>query len=325
MGRRLVVTPDPHSRRAIRRILGKGGGVRVCGFAEDLTIGPLPQTRDSRELRRARLRYWRQMIPDAAARPLWPPLSGAERVEIWTGGAAREQLFLIGLVDAALSQGVAPDRIAIRQFPAPSPRDALALMNLEALRSLRPDPLPCSPEIAGALRHLWRTVTAPDPGLLAAACRQGASVPGLPWLDRGLQAILEAYPDLASGLDLADRLLLQEVAAGRSEAARIVGHVMGAGLARGRLFADLPLFHRLRQMADPRLPAPALTLREDPGPVQGGEYHLTAAGADYLAGRRNAVGANGIDRWAGGVHLNSRSGGVWFRSGDDLIRRLTPP
>lgn len=126
-------------------------------------------------------------------------------------------------------------------------------------------------------------------------------------------------------LDLADRLLLQEVAAGRSEAARIVGHVM-AGQASGQMFADLPLFHRLRQMADPGLPAPALTLREDRGPVHTGEYHLTAAGEDFLAGRRNAVEANGMDRWAGGIHLDSRSGNIWFRSGGDLIRRrLTPP
>ena len=38
-----------------------------------------------------------------------------------------------------------------------------------------------------------------------------------------------------------------------------------------------------------------------------------------LAGRRNFVELNGVDDWVGGVHLDSRTGVVWFRRGEELV------
>ena len=49
--------------------------------------------------------------------------------------------------------------------------------------------------------------------------------------------------------------------------------------------------------------------------------HLTPHGEAILAGDGNAVEWNGIDDWVGGVHLDSRSGRVWFHRDGMLIRR----
>jgi hypothetical protein len=64
----------------------------------------------------------------------------------------------------------------------------------------------------------------------------------------------------------------------------------------------------------------ALSALGDTNQLRGTEARLTEHGEAILAGDGNAVEWNGIDDWVGGVHLDSRSGRVWFHRDGALIR-----
>jgi Domain of unknown function (DUF1835) len=51
------------------------------------------------------------------------------------------------------------------------------------------------------------------------------------------------------------------------------------------------------------------------------EAHLTPEGEQFLRGELNFVELNGIDDWVGGVHLDSRTGDVWFNQDRKIVRR----
>jgi hypothetical protein len=55
------------------------------------------------------------------------------------------------------------------------------------------------------------------------------------------------------------------------------------------------------------------------------EFRLTRTGNRVLAGEANLIDLNGIDAWICGVHLDSTSGDIWVRRGDQLaVRRALP-
>ena len=83
---------------------------------------------------------------------------------------------------------------------------------------------------------------------------------------------------------------------------------------------DLYLFARMRQLADRQLVEPALVMEGDMSSYRGCEVQLAAAGEAFQEGRRNFVEVNGIDEWVAGVHLDSRTGDVWFRDGEALVK-----
>ena len=83
---------------------------------------------------------------------------------------------------------------------------------------------------------------------------------------------------------------------------------------------DLLLWWRLRRLADPALPHPAVSIAGVQGWIASAEVNLTSVGERIAGGELNFVELNGIDDWVGGVHLDSRVGDVWFRRDDALIR-----
>lgn len=325
MGQRLVITLDPSSELAARQAFGSSAaatGVSVCSCIEDFTFGPLPNIPGLENLLRLRYRHWRRQMPGAGPRiptSILTLMAHAEAIEIWSGGTAREQLCLMGLVYAAASQGKVHEQIAFRQFHAPNPWDALATMGREAFLNA-PAPFGCSAITFDKIVRMWRAVSAPEPTDLLALSRESTPIEGLPYLNRGLHSLLDCYPDQVSGLDSTGRLLLAEVGEKWTNAAQIIAPVM-TGQRGGQVSGDLVLFLRLREMADPHLVEPALLFRGNPEHFYAGEFHVTKAGVDFLAGKRNAVKVNGINRWIGGVHLDSRGGNLWFRCADGSIRR----
>jgi hypothetical protein len=116
--------------------------------------------------------------------------------------------------------------------------------------------------------------------------------------------------------------LLTSVGVAGPALARIIGNVLATSYESGYpdAIGDAVLFDRLTRLGDARLPAPALVL-EGEGPMyRGRSASLTAAGRAFLEGKNNFVEANGIDEHVAGVHLDSKAGRVWFRSGETLER-----
>ena len=79
-------------------------------------------------------------------------------------------------------------------------------------------------------------------------------------------------------------------------------------------------FLRLRRLADPALPRPAVTLSGERTSICGTEVRLTSDGEQFLMGQSNFVELNGIDDWVCGVHLDSRVGHVWYHQDGKIIR-----
>jgi hypothetical protein len=80
------------------------------------------------------------------------------------------------------------------------------------------------------------------------------------------------------------------------------------------------LFWRLRGLADPKLPLPAVALSGERTTIRGTEAHLTPEGERFLKAEFNFVELNGIEDWVGGVHLDSRAGDVWYHQKGKIFR-----
>jgi hypothetical protein len=106
---------------------------------------------------------------------------------------------------------------------------------------------------------------------------------------------------------------------------RVVGCTMAHDFPFPDQAGDAYLIQRFRRLADRTLPRPLLTLSDDNQWLRGSDVHLTQDADDVLAERANAVEWNGIDDWVGGVHLDSRSGHVWFRKDQTLVQGHNEP
>jgi hypothetical protein len=80
------------------------------------------------------------------------------------------------------------------------------------------------------------------------------------------------------------------------------------------------LFWRLRRLASPSLPYPAIELTGKRATIRGPVARLTVDGERFLTGESNLVELNGIDDWVCGVHLDSNAGSVWYHRDNTLVR-----
>ena len=299
------------------------GAAPIVYMPEDFTLGPLqPMARPSQFLR-LRHRFWRRMQPGGTAlRRPWlaamRQMAEAGQIEFWAASGAQDQVKLLALVDLAITLGRRPEQIRFRQFATIRPWVGV----MDGLPGQDPSPPPamrCTADLASALRDAWHAICAPRPDRLFDLARAGLSVPGLPYLDRGLNAFTGCYPDPQTGLDRIDtRLLHQATGKGWQPAARWVAPVM-TGDDGGPMSGDMVLFERLRLMANPAQAAPALECRELDKRFHTRKLRITEAGRAFLAGERHAVAENGLDRWVGGVRLNSRAGRIWYRDGSGQL------
>ena len=119
------------------------------------------------------------------------------------------------------------------------------------------------------------------------------------------------------------RELLNHSQAHGPKVASVIAHTMTSNAEHLDPVGDLYLLARLRGLADSHLPHPALELTGDLSCIRGCEVRVTVTGEDVLSGRRNFVELNGVDDWVGGVHLDSGTGAVWFRRGEELVGSAT--
>ena len=134
---------------------------------------------------------------------------------------------------------------------------------------------------------------------------------------RALDHRVAPDPDAATGFGLVEARLLAAFPVEWDRAARAVGTAM-IGEASDATVGDGILFARLRELAT--APRPCVEMRGDRAGMRRSEGRVTPFGLDCLAGRASHVAANGIDAWAGGVHLSSAAGRVWFRrAGGGLV------
>jgi hypothetical protein len=214
---------------------------------------------------------------------------GEDEVVLWFEHDLYDQLQLIQVLD----------------WFAAHPRPGLTLINpvqylgpatpdqLRALFALR---MPVTPAHLSAARAAWEAFRAPDPRGMEAI--PGAELAPLPHLASALRRHLQQFPSTQNGLSRSERQALEVLAAGprtAGELYRASHHDREDPIWLG----DSTFFSYLEDLG------PLLTVEDS------AEFHrrlvtLTDLGRDVLAGRTDRVGAIGIDRWLGGVHLQGR-------------------
>ena len=164
----------------------------------------------------------------------------------------------------------------------------------------------------------WRAFREPTPEALD-DLRQ-ADTSALPFLAAALTRLLEEYPSTTDGLSRSERRLLQLVEAGPID-----------------LFITLPRMHDGEDayyITDLSFAALVETLSRttpplvrvargayDDGPMPRGTLTLTDVGRAVLSGQRDRIATCGIDRWLGGVHLQSgASVWRWDDTHDRIVR-----
>lgn len=226
-------------------------------------------------------------------------------IVLWFEHDLFDQLQLIQLLDWFASR--------------PARRATLSLVSTSAYLGLLPpagvDRLLAArqPVTAGQLslgRSAWSAYRSPDPHAIERLLASDTSA--LPWLSGALERHLEEFPSVTHGLSRSEAQAVETVAGGPRSLRD--AFVSSHHEREERVFlGDWVFAQYLARLSD--APEPLLR-REDGGVVPAGQapgdgdrfwearITITDAGRDVLAGRRDWIAMNGIDRWLGGVHLD---------------------
>ena len=155
--------------------------------------------------------------------------------------------------------------------------------------------------------HAWQAFRSPTPEALDALRHEDTSA--MPYLAPAVSRFLEEYPWTREGLSRTERRLLD-----------LAG---GDGVPLQRAFPRMHDGERAYYITDGSLASVAETLSRttpplltldppaaDDGRLLQGRVTLTDAGRSVLSGELDRITTCGIDKWLGGVHLQS-AGRVW--------------
>jgi hypothetical protein len=297
-------------------------------WADVLYEGPVPAGLSDDELLDVRMRFLAG--PDDLTGVTWagrdPTLDPANDLREWRAAIARhdtydelilwfehdlfDQLNLIQLltwIRGRLPATKPVSLICIGSFPGRPDFKGLGELTTDELAPLLEIRQPIRDEQYELARRAWHAFREPTPEALDELRRADTSP--LPYLAAAMTRFLEEYPWTRDGLSRSERRLLELA--------------QGGGIALWKAF---PLMHEGEQAyytSDGSLAALAETLARTSPPLLTldlagtpagydlrGVVTLTDVGKSVLSGRQDRVATSGIDRWLGGVHLQS-GGRIW--------------
>jgi hypothetical protein len=158
----------------------------------------------------------------------------------------------------------------------------------------------------------WNAFTSPDPRAIETGVWAA-----LPYLTTASRRWLEEFPSTRNGLSRSRRQIL-DLLNDRPYTPVELFVANGDLEAGAHYLGDWSFFAYLRELSAAASPA-LLDLAGQPFTRESLRTPLavTAFGRDLLAGRADWIRTNGIDRWLGGVHMNSTKS-TWRWSGDRL-------
>jgi len=260
-------------------------------------------------------------------------LQSARQISLWIGPNLEDQLLLAWLIQLLKVVGIDISSLVVKYCGRYSkagyiysPPGVLSADDFQAV----PSGLPLTAQQVAELDEAWTAITARDPLDLAAFANRQASAN--PCLLPALKALMHRYPAVGTGLNDWEDLLMYYVT---KKIKKSVSHLVGYTMAHDLDWPDWAgsdyLIERILRLADPQLPHPYLQINGPEahrlsGPIEcqyigmRSELTVTEAGRNAEADEANFVKLNGIDEWIGGVHLDSKSGSVWFRNGERFVK-----
>jgi hypothetical protein len=296
-------------------------------WADPLYEGPVPGGLSDGELLDVRARYlagpdqgdvepvsdlrrWRQAIEVHES---------YDELVLWFEHDLFDQLNLIQLLSwirTRVPAGKVVSLVCVGSFPGHPRFKGLGELTPGELSSLFETRRPLSDAQYALAERAWTAFRKPGPEALEALRRSDTSA--LPYFAAALERFLQEYPSTIDGLSRSERRLLRLAAPGPIRVEDAFPRMHDGEDAY--YITDCSLAALVATLS--RTSPPLLTFTGDPNAddrVLHGSVSLTEAGREVLAGRRDRV-ACGVDRWLGGVHL--QSGGVIWRWDEDH-RRLT--
>ena len=295
-----------------------------------LSVGHVLPCADLEAWKQARVGFWREVLAHdhkvdlrPAQNDIWENqhrLLNATRIYAWTASGNTDQLCIAFLLELLERLGSDPARVELVEFhQVPVTGRRLIQMGELDVTQMRmhPPPHELSMDEWMGYRNAWRALSSSDPR--AVETFGVANPQASPQLRQAMAHVLRRYPS-ASGLDHWDRMLLQAVRHSGPRAARAIAHAMGMHFDEGDLVGDSYFFRRLLCMASAELERPLLWMSGEGSTLQGTNFELTEFGTAVNEGKACAWPANPIDYWAGGVHVSSAAGNLWFNEGGVLRR-----
>jgi Domain of unknown function (DUF1835) len=319
--------------------LAEGHGIpwdNVVPLRDSLDSGPLREMRDLASWRSARLAFWEGMDrglgqPRRRRREsqewmrygaLGEPdrLNHAEEVVLWLGTGLSDQLTLTWMPQLLRLLAVSLEKLRVVQFVRTA--NGKATLGVGVLRADEFRAAPAKRAIDGAelayLDEVWKSVTAPDPGALLRLLGDDVRST-LPWLTAAMPRLLWRYPGIRTGVNRFEERLLANTRDHGPRAVQVIVQSMRDSWHEEDWVGDNWLWWRLKRLADPALPHPAVAVTGDGTTMARTEVHLTSTGGRIVNAESNFLALNGIDDWVGGVHLDSRAGNVWFYGDGTLV------
>ncbi|MDB5864454.1 MAG: hypothetical protein JWO70_2260 [Betaproteobacteria bacterium] len=290
-------------------------------FADPYVEGPVPRTSTLDEFVRVRARYLEEISLEKNGyerlRSSYDDLELAkdyESVNLWLEHDSYDQLILARLLDFFSDASKRPPRlrlITVTHFPGVERFNGIGQLPAEALRVLWNDFRDVDEGQLALGKQAWLAVTSPTPEALLDLVR--TQTPALPTMSRALARHLRELPSSGNGLSLTEQLTLQILAAkGAMNAPRLFGWYTNH-YEPLTFMGDTGYWNVLRGLADASRPALRIHERGDM-PRESNRHwqvELLPFGEDLLRNRADWLKANTVERWVGGVRIDSRDRSNW--------------
>jgi hypothetical protein len=245
-----------------------------------------------------------------------------EELVFWFEHDLFDQLLLIRHLAWLARQGPGATRITlicIGAFPGVPDFVGLGQLTPAQLATLYPSRKALTPAQFALARRAWAAFTAPDPTSLARLATEHSE---LPFLGPALRRFLEEYPSLQNGLPRTEAQVLGALESGPLSPERLF--LRSQEREEARFMGDLTLWERVEELA--RGPNPLVRTEIIPRPqrLPEGTVALTETGRAVLAGRTDWATVHRLDRWLGGVHLQTDRS-HWRWDGRHLVARAGMP
>jgi hypothetical protein len=286
-------------------------GVRSI-WADPLYEGPVPAGLTDAELIDARTRYLAGDEPVDPVNDLdrWRAVIDAhetyDELVLWFEHDLFCQLNLVqvlGHIRASVPRTKPVSLICIGEFPGRPSFKGLGELTAGELAPLFETRTPVDERQYAVAAAAWAAFRSPSPVAIEGLLETDTSP--MPFLARALARLLEEYPWTTDGLSRSERRLLQLAASGPMPFMRLFPRMHEGEDAY--YITDLSLDGLVATLSTL---SPPLLSREGVGRSAAQDrpdtIAITQAGRDVLGGRRDRA-SSGIDRWIGGVHLQSGS------------------
>jgi hypothetical protein len=308
---------------------------RLSIWADPLYEGPVPGDLTDAELVDVRTRYlagpepahvdpvndltrWREIIEHHEL---------YEELILWFEHDLFDQLNLIQLltwIRQRLPAGKMVSLVCIGSFPGRPRFRGLGELTPDELAPLLDTRQPVTDAQFDLAARAWEAFRAPTPEVLNAL--RDTDTTALPYLAAAIVRFLQEYPWTIDGLSCSERKLLE--LAGNNGIDLVAAFPRMHDYEEAYYITDLSLMAMAESLS--RTSPPLLTLSDgrltDDQPLLQGVVSLTDTGRAVLARTKDKVALCGINRWLGGVHL--QSGADQWRWSDErkrIVRSFAGP